>query len=183
MTDLTEARLAEIEARAKGATEGPWHVEPPDEQSPFMWVSHGKIGDSDRFDVCKFEPWDADGDGSERLQDIDYANAAFIARARDDVPALVAEVERLRAENERLSKPNMFWDYEDYENGCHDLTVIMDAHELGFVARIQCAKTLPDVWAVGYITESGGFNAKTFATEEEAEAFAAEQRAAPGDTK
>ena len=89
--------------------------------------------------------------------------------------ALKAEVERLREENERLSKPSMFWDWEDCENGCDDLSVIMDAHELGFVARIQCAKSLPDMWAVGYVTESGGFNAKAFTTKDEAEAFAAQR--------
>ena len=43
-------------------------------------------------------PWLADIDGDRE------ANAAFIAHAREDVPALVAEVRRLRTENAALRK-------------------------------------------------------------------------------
>ncbi len=73
---MDEKRLAEIEARANAATPGPWEPE------------HRGVVGNDVFIVedCVTAGWDA------------YrANQAFIATARTDVPALVAEVRRLTA--------------------------------------------------------------------------------------
>jgi hypothetical protein len=74
--------IDEIEARANAATPGPWR---------------------DRHDVCS-EVWGQAPDSQTCSMQIarvghaqfDVLNAAFIAAARTDVPALIAEVRRLR---------------------------------------------------------------------------------------
>lgn len=80
---LSEQQLAEIRARAEAATPGPWctddwEIYTGTEYLPWssLW-----IGETCRADDCH---------GSRD-------DAAFIAAARTDVPALLAEVERLRA--------------------------------------------------------------------------------------
>lgn len=106
----TEARnvdLDAIEARAEAATEGPWHA--ADEHG--NWAGAGPA-----WCVCLMRPGfegmdDSDVDERGRrggyLGDIadigdSEADAEFIAHARTDVPALVAAVRTLTAENERL---------------------------------------------------------------------------------
>lgn len=73
---LTAERLAEIEARASAATPGPW------------WPEHrGVMAEGvEIVDDCAVAGWDAYPE-----------NQVFIAAARTDVPALVAEVRRLTA--------------------------------------------------------------------------------------
>lgn len=73
---MTAERLAEIEARANAATPGPW------------WPEHrGVMAEGvEIVDDCAVAGWDAYPE-----------NQAFIAAARTDVPALVAEVRRLTA--------------------------------------------------------------------------------------
>ena len=76
MTDpMTPERLAEIEARAEAATEGPWEA----------W-DRG-IG----FEVHV----NAECLNSEFRETFRQADAEFIAAARTDVPDLLAEVRRL----------------------------------------------------------------------------------------
>lgn len=79
MTGMTPERLAEIRARAEAATEGPW-----------TWASRMTV-DTDAWAV--FDPQDrplaSNHDGWS-------PDAIFIAHARTDIPALLAEVERLR---------------------------------------------------------------------------------------
>ena len=84
MTDeMTPERLAEIRARVKATTEGPWSFHP----------NHAFADPSDPLYVA--------GDGTVIADDISRKNnAVFIAHSRTDVPALIAEVERLRKENE-----------------------------------------------------------------------------------
>lgn len=85
---MTLAELDEIEARAKAATEGPWTVETRAgrlsgeqllviQSQKRLWVSEIDVSGDDK------------GGPSDAL---------FIAAARADVPALVDEVRRLRAE-------------------------------------------------------------------------------------
>jgi hypothetical protein len=93
MTNIEPLDLDAIEERADAATEGPWtrsgiHIWGPDPENP-----------EDRFDV---EP-DMIG-----RADLKMADAEFIAHAREDVPALIAEVRRLRQEL------GSGWDREDY---------------------------------------------------------------------
>ncbi len=77
-TPLTDEELNEIEARANAATPAEWHAVTNDELH--------RIFAYDRF---------IDLGGIVRSED-----AAFIARARTDVPRLVAEIARLRAKLE-----------------------------------------------------------------------------------
>jgi hypothetical protein len=73
--------LDAIKARLEGVTEGPWEI--------------GKWGNRDQS-----KDWDHYIDGPEMGYDSDFrffVDARFIAAARTDIPALVAEVERLRA--------------------------------------------------------------------------------------
>jgi hypothetical protein len=97
---LSDERLAEIEQRCAAATPGPWAV---DLDRPFTLGGDTVSVDAMTGDglcvereVCSCV-LDTDGwpDGPEWLEDA--ANARFLAHAREDVPALLAEVRRLRA--------------------------------------------------------------------------------------
>jgi hypothetical protein len=78
---LSNERLAEIRERERAATPGPWEVDEAcgDVWSPSIWRSIAIVEDLDLPLV-----------NSE-------ADRAFIAAARQDIPDLLAEVERLRA--------------------------------------------------------------------------------------
>jgi hypothetical protein len=87
---MTNEQLAEIEARAAKAAEGPWGV----------WNG------TDLFpiDDVKGEKQIADCDVGEMAEDVDYlkdqrANSEFIARSREDIPKLCAALRAARAEN------------------------------------------------------------------------------------
>ena len=95
----TELDLEAIEARTNAATPGPWGVgndtnivrglEVTGRGSYTCIQSVAEVGDNDdRLD------WDRD----EAVEVDPEDDAAFIAAARTDVPALVGEVRRLRAE-------------------------------------------------------------------------------------
>ena len=83
-TPLTNQQLDldAIEARANAATDGPWTL-------------HEDDGDTFRAPAWEVRP--ASGEMVARLRDWASADAEFIAHARTDVPALLAEVRRLRA--------------------------------------------------------------------------------------
>ena len=78
---MTQEQLDAIQARADDATSGPW----------------GCYGDGahEVFDAGEY----SDGDQGEVVAAVieKLNNAIFITHAREDVPALLAEVERLRA--------------------------------------------------------------------------------------
>lgn len=86
---MTTAELGAIKARAEAATPGPWEM---------------VKGSDQRYDVFR-------EDGDTAVTDAGYGRGSiamfedvmFIAHAREDVPALVAEVERLRAALEAVS--------------------------------------------------------------------------------
>jgi hypothetical protein len=80
---LSEERLRQIEERVNGADEGPWCVE-----------GCGGIrmdGTRDGYDILNAN--------HQRVRRVHFTrgNADFIARARQDVPDLLAEVRRLQA--------------------------------------------------------------------------------------
>lgn len=77
---MTPDELAAIKARANAATEGPW-----------TWASH-TTADGDEWAV--FDPADH---ALASNRDGWAPDAEFIAHARSDVPALLAEVEQLKA--------------------------------------------------------------------------------------
>ena len=104
-TPPTGQQLDEIQARANAATRGPWGFYDGDnyaEVAADMQVtSPGSCNYRERVARLEDEDyWDDqahDGDDEERAPEQMAANAAFIAHAREDVPALLAEVRRLRA--------------------------------------------------------------------------------------
>ena len=76
---MTKEQLAEIKARAEAATPGPWEYI---ERKGFPTITSEGFRQSS-------EPWfDISGD----------EDAIFCAHARTDIPALLAEVERLKTE-------------------------------------------------------------------------------------
>lgn len=78
---MTPEHRAEIRARVDATTSGPWTVR------DLYVIAPGDVH------IADFE-WLADGD--EEWAEF-QANAVFVAAARQDVPALVDEVEQLRA--------------------------------------------------------------------------------------
>lgn len=78
---MTSDQITEIGKRAEAATEGPWRI---GKQSPNGANNIGTMG------------------GLMTAQTTDKANAEFIAHARTDVPSLLAEIERLRTERDKL---------------------------------------------------------------------------------
>ena len=81
---MTDEELAAIEARVQAATPGPWKSS---EQYLPLYI-HGP----------------SYGDHRGRFSAIVPEDEAFIAHAREDVPALLAEVRRLRKIEEGLVK-------------------------------------------------------------------------------
>lgn len=76
MTRLTQEELAEIRKRTEASTPGPW-------KESKLYIEFG--------------------DSSERLADVcNRIDAEFIAHAREDVPKLLAEIERLQSVNRAL---------------------------------------------------------------------------------
>lgn len=81
-TGMTDERLAEVKARAEAATPGPWH--------------HDRVD----FDsgMTLYEIWGGKYREHGWLAHVEdnKPNADFISHARQDIPELLAEVERLR---------------------------------------------------------------------------------------
>lgn len=88
---LTPTRETDIRARMAAATPGPWCTDSweiycgVEYEAGAEWIGETCRGVSDRAGLAQ-----------------DRANAAFVAGARTDVPVLLAEVTRLRAEREAL---------------------------------------------------------------------------------
>lgn len=93
---MTEERIAAIKARAEAATPGPWKAGKDDFTKNIIEAAkdRGTIIVQRRDDSNMF--WSS----YIPIKQI-FADAAFIAHAREDIPALLDEVERLRDENER----------------------------------------------------------------------------------
>lgn len=112
---MDEKRLAQIEVRAAAATPGPWRHESFPSGTEYVHMRNASSKDGPRV----FGPDKSDQDGhigahmtlcnvpafqvltGETEQQLDAekrANAAFIARSRQDVVDLVAEVRRLRGQ-------------------------------------------------------------------------------------
>lgn len=105
---LTEQELAEMEARVRNASPGPWTRDDGDWSPNHMVDADGEVVVYD--------------EGAPGTQD-----AAFIAAARTDLPRLIAEVRRLRSFIDRMAdmveneepEVDWIWDGED-EVRCED---------------------------------------------------------------
>lgn len=85
MTVLTKEELESIRKRAEAATPGPW-----------FWLDDGRLY-SDGADKVIGEVIEGK---DETWFDLFDANAEFIAHAREDIPKLLAEIERLQQEKD-----------------------------------------------------------------------------------
>lgn len=106
MTDrMTDQQLTDIAARANAATAGPWGVY---ESGTLIDVAADLedtgCGYRARREIARFEDEPLDNDPAHKAWSAEedwaqvQADAEFAAHARDDVPALLAEVRRLKAE-------------------------------------------------------------------------------------
>ena len=107
---MTDERLAEIGARASNASYGPWRLFYSGTTIEVQYRGKRPIVHWIGFDACWPMPL------TQRA-----SNAAFIAHARTDVPALIAEVKRLR-EREKELTAQLFAAGEEIEALRHDLT-------------------------------------------------------------
>lgn len=82
---LREVDLSELETRCKAATPGPWKVL-SDPEVACSWLNAAGPEDDAAIALFDYRPPEAN-----------LANAQFAARAREDVPRLIAEVRQLRA--------------------------------------------------------------------------------------
>lgn len=82
---MTDDELNAIRQRVEAATPGPWYRDMP----------HARVCATGRI-IGRIATVTKQGTWSVTVQD--DANALFIAHAREDIPALLAEVERLRRE-------------------------------------------------------------------------------------
>lgn len=90
------ADLDAIRAREEVATLGPWDYRPPrsvDGTIHSVADTHGVILRMEDTGYSERSSW------AQRQRD-----AQFIAHAREDIPALLAELDRLRVENEELQR-------------------------------------------------------------------------------
>jgi len=105
-TPLTQQQLDDIEARAGAATPGPWGFYDGDNYADVAadLAMTSRSSYSYREKIAQLEDenyWDDpahEDDDESRAPEQMAANAAFIAHAREDVPVLLAEVRRQRAD-------------------------------------------------------------------------------------
>ena len=95
MNKISENEIEAIRKRAEKATEGPWWA------SEGLYVVNNLTGDS-------YE-WDADFVAETERE----SDAEFIAHAREDIPKLLAEINRLKSELSKYSQ-------SEFENMCED---------------------------------------------------------------
>jgi predicted dithiol-disulfide oxidoreductase (DUF899 family) len=96
---MNEQELQAIEARCNAATPGPWGEE-KDDRSYIVIAPHPELG-SCNCCIAEIDGWFSDD--SKR-------DCAFIAAARADVPALLAEVRALRAKLDAVPvEALLFW--------------------------------------------------------------------------
>jgi hypothetical protein len=109
-------RLQEIRERTEAATPGPWKFEIDDTFRKYDFIvrtAYDVPSDSPDIEVV------IRNHVGKEIGDKDYlSNFEFIAHARQDIPDLVAEVERLRAVLETLANVD---NYKLYDSECVEL--------------------------------------------------------------
>jgi len=113
---MTPERLAEIKARSEAATPGPWRHGEADGTGKVAEPFHGGSITAGAT-CCIVFGHTIHGAPFGVLEEVD---AEFIAHARADVPALVAEIERLRG---------ALLDIAEYWNGDHNEMAMGNACE------------------------------------------------------
>jgi hypothetical protein len=122
-TPLTVEELAAITARAAAATRGPWHVD-------------NDMRDLNRWVISENGSLEANfGYRGNRNQD----DAQFTAHARDDIPALLTELARLRAVE------------ADLHGRLDDIEALCDDAESAALAPWKNPRPVPE-WAVNVRT-------------------------------
>lgn len=95
---------------------------------------------------------------------------------------LITALRAAEAEIARLQEPDMFWDWDDPENGASQEDEIVEEHAAGFapvVIKMQCARSLPNYWIAATCPEDEVERVITrHKTREEAEAACDALRAA-----
>lgn len=125
---MDSQRIAEIKAREKASTPGPW-----------------------RYSDVACEIWNEDGDtvvggvDSEEVS-ISDTDTAFIAHARTDIPALLAEVERLNVIAEQR--------YQLYDGALTTIATLKKALELATEETVETLHKL-DKCGIIQITNDG----------------------------
>lgn len=96
---MTEDELKEIEARVNSATRGPWTTEAGKYSGDNWLIGSIFVGNSleDGEDYCVHITTDSIHASELGISDA-KSDADFIAHAREDIPALLAEVRRLRGD-------------------------------------------------------------------------------------
>lgn len=102
---LTDQQLDEIDARANAATAGPWGVYESGSMIDIAAdLQETGCGYRARREIARLEDEPLDNDPAHRewTAEQDWAqvqaDAEFVAHAREDVPVLLAEIRRLRAQ-------------------------------------------------------------------------------------
>ncbi|MHA4819448.1 hypothetical protein ACXZ65_34425 [Streptomyces aculeolatus] len=108
----TPERLDEIRGRERAATKGPWgfydgdtyadvaaDLEMTSRSSYTYRQKIARLEDEDVYDDPAREDWNEEQASAQMA-----ADARFIAHAREDVPALLAEIDRLTADNAELDQ-------------------------------------------------------------------------------
>lgn len=98
---MTEQELSEIEARANAAFRAPWTYADFEVQCENADYDCPKCDGQEFFNVVRIESPEEYPDGQvvadvPGLKSFSEKNGEFIAHAREDVPALIAEVRRFR---------------------------------------------------------------------------------------
>ena len=141
---MDEKRLSEIEKLANAATPGPWFWDtnrrirscglkaPHDGGTMVMdFVRWGMHSAQPRFNDCSkmFGGILRTAVEYDENPEIENPNAAFIAAAREAVPALVAEVRRLRAQVGSSPVCRWAYEYDDewWSTGCGEDVMFPDS--------------------------------------------------------
>ncbi len=135
---MTDDELNEIEARVDAASDGPWYA---DKHSVFV-----KLEDDESLSEYDRERHREMNDEEAIYEDQHSSphNAEFITHAREDVPALVAEVRRLRQENDDLKRHALTE---------IDATTLEEGQEVWLRARVKVA--WPDVFNYQLVNQIG----------------------------
>ena len=154
---MTDERLAELDAVMAKASPTTWHLA-TGAIGVNPWISCGNWTRHDgeyQRGGCILNMVAHDNREDDAAAIVALHNAYPDLRAHIDAQA--ATIARLESELEKTTHPHFWWDVDDGGNGCDDITSILENYEIGEVVELSCARDLPNQWAVGYVTESGGF--------------------------